>query len=85
MEHDLNDFAADEILALAERIAQRAHDRSQAHALAEALETLRNTMERSATLAPDVANAVRAIVTAGPSAWLEYAVEQRLEQDETEL
>jgi hypothetical protein len=77
MEHDLNDFAPDEIMALAERIAQRAHDRSQAQAVATALEALRRSIHNEA-LAPNIARALRVVVDASPSAWLEYAVEQRL-------
>jgi len=81
MGHDLNDFEPADVLAKAERIAERAVDRIQAEAVAGAIAQLRNC--NPAALPPHIARALNVVLRTRPSAWLEYAVEQRLMEEDS--
>ena len=82
MGHDLNDYEPGEVLAKAQRIADRAVDRTQAEAVAGAIDYLRQSGAKQ-YLPPHLAQAVGVILSTRPSAWLEYAVEQRLLEEDS--
>lgn len=82
MGHDLNDFDPGEVLAKAQRIAERAIDRTHAEAVAGAIELLRDC-NAAAFLPPEIARALSVVLRTRPSAWLEYAVEQRLLEEDS--
>jgi hypothetical protein len=82
MAHDLNDYEPGEVLAKAQRIAERAVDRTQAEAVAGAIALLRETCAAE-HLPPHIARALSVVLSTRPSAWLEYAVEQRLLEEDS--